>query len=142
MKFAACAAPLPATVEHVFTMETQGEADALAAANGMIAVATAEEFVRPRLWWIDGAGSVAARPSPPPPPALNAGVEADWAGLPPGATVRVVDPSLDPPAEVGADTASGAGLLAIRIDAAGPWRLVVDEAFPTLAAVFDIEVGE
>jgi len=86
--------------------------------------------------------ALAARPAPAAPPALTAGAAALWEGLPPGATVRVIDPTLDPPVEMGADEADGAGALSVEIGAPGAWRLVVDELWPAQGAAFDVDVGE
>lgn len=89
-------------------------------------------------WWWDSA-AWAGRPNPPAPPSLTAGVAATWAGLPAGATVRVIDPATG--LEAGTDAADSAGALSITLPA-GPWRLVVNEAFPARPASFDIEVLE
>lgn len=86
-------------------------------------------------------GSIVLRPEPPAPPALTAGVAATWAGLPPGAVVRVFDTAGAAPVEMGSDSADAAGDLEITLPEAGPWRLAVDALWPHRAAVFDIEVA-
>lgn len=103
-----------------------------------------EEEVSSATHYVAAGPALAARPSPPAPPALTAGAAASWSGLPAGATVRVIDPTLSPPAEIGAGEADGAGALDIEIAVAGPWRLAVDEIWPARGAVFDVivEPGE
>jgi len=80
---------------------------------------------------------VTARPAPSAPPSLAAGAASAWAGLPPGAEVRVIDPGTG--LQAGSSVADAQGVLSIALPA-GPWRIEVAEAFPWTAASFDIEV--
>jgi len=82
-------------------------------------------------------GTVAVRPTPSAPPTLAAGTTSAWAGLPPGAEVRVIDPGTG--LQAGSSVADAQGVLSIALPA-GPWRIEVAEAFPWTAASFDIEV--
>lgn len=82
--------------------------------------------------------AVAPRTSPPAPPAMVAGIEATWSGLPVGAVVTVTDPETGIVA--GTDTADAAGEVQIGLPA-GPWRIAVNEVFPALAASWLIEVA-
>lgn len=85
----------------------------------------------------DGA-NVVQRPTPPPPPALVASVDALWIGLPPGALVTLSDPVTGP---AGSDHASPTGELLLPAPTPGAWLLEVAETFPWLAATFTVEVA-
>ena len=87
-------------------------------------------------WW--NGHSVVPRPLPPAPPALVAGVEAVWAGLPPGAGVTATDPATGIVA--GASEADAHGNLPLTLPA-GPWRIEVNPPFPTVAREWLIEVA-
>ena len=102
---------------------------------GSVAVVTAGEIDPGATYRLDGEWT--ARPVPPAPPSMTAGVEAVWSGLPVGAVVTV-DP-LNGAAPV-TGTAED-GTLALTLPA-GPWRLSVAEVFPAVAVSYDVEVLE
>lgn len=141
MNYAIYFTPAPAPIERVVSMNGTRVGD-LALEAGQHYVAK-ESAVDHRLDYItaDPVTDVAARPAPADPPAFTAGAPATWSGLPPGATVRVIDPLASPPAEVGSAAADGAGDLAVTLPEAGAWRLTVDEAWPWLAVSFDVTVA-
>lgn len=103
---------------------------------GLDVATVADAGIGPRTHWWSG-GAIAARPAPPAPPSLTAGVAATWAGLPTGATVIVVDPSTG--VEAGSGVVDGDLVLTLP---AGAWRLEVSAAFPSQAATFVVEVVE
>lgn len=131
MLFHLYARPNGALVSATGTDESQMAANAVL--MGLTLVAT--EPVDPAAYWWDGE-VIAPRLAPPAPPALTAGVEAVWAGLEPGAVVTV-DP-MNGAAPITAVASDGTLSLTLPV---GPWRISVNEAFPALAAMWDIEVA-
>jgi hypothetical protein len=100
-------------------------------------VEPAPRLLRPDADWWDGA-AWASRPLVPEPPALVAGVEAVWSGLPIGAEVTVTDPATGIVA--GSGTVDETGTMPLTL-AAGPWQISVNEVFPHRAAEWVIEVA-
>lgn len=144
MRIAVWPGAAPAAIDRVLSFPAHTLAQQpFAPGEAWIEIGEAEE-VSAATHYVAAGPALAARPSPPAPPALTAGAAASWSGLPAGATVRVIDPTLSPPAEIGAGEADGAGALDIEIAVAGPWRLAVDEIWPARGAVFDVivEPGE
>lgn len=94
--------------------------------------------VREATHWRDGE-TIALRPVPIAPPAMTVGVMTDWNDLSVGTTVRVIDPETD--LEAGSGLVDETGVVSLTLPA-GPWRLVVDEHFPSVSKSFDVEVLE
>jgi hypothetical protein len=87
-------------------------------------------------YWRSPSG-IEPRPAPPAPPSLTAAVAASWAGLPVGAVVEAIDPISGDIA--GFESVGPTGSVQIALPA-GPWTVVVNEAFPALPETFQIEV--
>lgn len=136
MIFAAYIAPLPASVSHVFKADSQEDADAGASVNGMIAVEVVS-FISWRDYYFDSEEILTVRPTPASPPTLSASVTETWSGLPPGATIRVIDPETQ--VEAGSDVVSIDGEIDLNL-IEGEWTLIVEETFPWKRAEFNIEV--
>lgn len=122
----------------VFAAEAPTEADAAAVMTSaglsgtLIAMPLATS---PLTHWHDGTDWT-ARPAVPAPPALTAGVAADWLGVPDGSTLTIVDPATG----IAAATETTSGTVSLTLPA-GPWRIVVNPPFPTVAAEWLIEVA-
>lgn len=138
--FAIWSGPLPARHRLIAIPDDEAVDDQLGEDESAVAATAGETNATHFIAELSGAPVLAARPWPDAPPALVAGVAASWAGLPPGGTVRVIDPTISN-GEVGAEAANGTGELSIQIDVAGAWRLVVDEDWPWLPGDFVVEVS-